>query len=72
MKRTPQFRLNMLTAFIISVFVVVPAQTRADDSDNTVTFDPIFLSPGSAKKQILNVSKKVQRRCQVHIRRAYL
>lgn len=53
MKRNPHFRLNMLTAFIISVFVAVPAQTRAADSDNTadiVTFDPIFLSPGAAKK----------------------
>ena len=61
MKRNPQFRLNMLTAFIISVFIAVPAQARADDSENAagiVTFDPIFLSPGAAKKADLKRFEK--------------
>ncbi|WP_051916841.1 MULTISPECIES: fimbria/pilus outer membrane usher protein [unclassified Serratia (in: enterobacteria)] len=61
MKRNPQFQLNTLTAFILSVFVVVPATVWADETVSTtdsVTFDPIFLSPGAAKKANLKRFEK--------------
>ena len=61
MKRNTPFRLNTLAAFIISMFVLVPTQVFADDIDNaadSVTFDPIFLSPGAAKKANLKRFEK--------------
>lgn len=53
MKRHPKFRLNTLALFILSICAVTPVTVRADVPDHqkdSVTFDPIFLSPGAAKK----------------------
>ncbi|HHU0636859.1 TPA: fimbria/pilus outer membrane usher protein [Enterobacter hormaechei subsp. xiangfangensis] len=63
MKRNIHFRLNTLTAFIISLFVIVPASKKAwgDNTANvadSVTFDPIFLSPGAATKANLKRFEK--------------
>lgn len=62
MKTPSSFRCNILTVLLFPALTVVPGYVFATDGDfhvsdakesspEAVTFDPIFLSPGAAKKQ---------------------
>ncbi|MGX5022264.1 fimbria/pilus outer membrane usher protein [Enterobacter sp. UPMP2060] len=58
MKRKQLFQLNVLMGFISVIYVVIPETGSANElvnSGDSITFDPIFLSPWTDKK--VNISR---------------